>query len=115
MAAGPPENAAKKLRGDLGRAAQSFEEWRCFLLLEVGEVDALANVEWGPAAIADEIGGRGDADEAESDAIELGAGGALVVEGTDGGEEFVGGEGKTAHEINLVDERSRFFRGWRGQ
>ena len=67
-------------------------------------MDALANVERGPAAIADEIAGSGYADEAESDAIEFGIGGALVVEGADGGEKLVGGKRKTAHEIDFVDE-----------
>src|SRR5438552_553552 len=71
---------------------------------EVGEFDALADVERCGAGISDQVGGSGDTQQAEGEAAEVGIFGPSVVAFSDTGEELIGGEGEAADGVDLVDE-----------
>ena len=70
---------------------------------EVGQLDAVADVERRAGRVLDQIAGRGDADQHERQPLQLGLRGALLVEEADCGEEIVG-EIEPQRRVDLVDE-----------
>ena len=77
---------------------------------EVGEFDAPADVEGRGAGVADEVGGSGDTQQAEGEAVEVGIFGPSVVALSDAGEELIGGEGQAADGIDLIHEDHQLAR-----
>ena len=69
----------------------------------------MADVEWRPRRVLDQIVRRGHADQHERDPFQLGVEGAVLIQETDGGKEIVG-EIEPQRGVDLVDEQHQPFR-----
>src|SRR5256714_1857113 len=104
MAARPIEHAAQQVLTGTRLATEARGERSRFLLGEVGQLDSASDVEGRGARVAYEVGGRGDAEQAEGEARELRLLSPAVVELAYRGEELVGREREAAHRVYLVNE-----------
>lgn len=112
MAARPVENAFEQcLRFPVSLSpalpfspSQSFRQRRGFRVGKVIQLDAPSDVEGRHAGVTDQVGGCGDAEEAEGEAVELRVLRASVVALANRGEELVGGEGQAADDVDFVNE-----------
>src|SRR5262245_17847489 len=97
------QDAAQRLFAALfGRSQPSGQRLGLFES-EIGQVNAMADVERGARGVFDQVGRAGDAEQYEAHAVVFRFGCASVVTGADGGEEIVG-EGQLDGRVNLVNE-----------
>src|SRR5207253_6368913 len=102
MTARPVEHASKERRAEILFAAEPRGERKRLVLVEVRKLYPLPDVEGSGARVFDEVGGRGDAEQAEREATQLRVFRTSVVELSKGREELVGREGQASHRVNLV-------------
>ncbi len=91
---------------------QALLEYLGVFPVELAQGNSLADVEGSPTAVLDQIGGRGHAEEDESQLLISGIGCASVVDKPDSGEKVVG-KVEVQRGVYLVhkdDHRSRHFR-----
>ena len=106
VAARPPEDPVDQVGGPAGRQRQATGQRRRFLLGEVGELDAVADIERRARRVLDQIVGGGDADEDERDPLQLRVQGPGLIEKADRRVEVVG-EIEAQRRVDLVDEEDQ--------
>ena len=104
LSSGPMKYATQEESAGLGIGAEPLGQRQAFGFSEVVDFDAAADIEGSQARIPDEIGGCGNAEQAEGEPVEAGILRAAVVTFADGGEELVGGKGEAADGIDFIDE-----------
>src|SRR5579872_6479111 len=97
VAARPVQDALQQSLTDELLAVQARLQDGRFLRREIRQIDASSDVERRQVRILDQIGGRSAAQQAEGQAVEVRLKGAPIVEGANGGEEIVRGEGKATN------------------
>jgi hypothetical protein len=101
---GPVEDAVEQHAPFRRLGGETARKRGGLVIAEVDELDSTPDVERSGARVADEVGRRCDAEQAERQALELWRLRASVEGLADAGEELVGGEGEAAHGVDLVDE-----------
>ena len=116
MAMRPIENSIQQSRRILSASAgrdHALGKGLGFGSCEVVELDAAADVEWSGIGVGNQLIGRGDTEQAESEAAELGFANAAVVTFADGREEFVCVKGQAFDSVDFIDKNNqsrRYFR-----
>ena len=105
----PVVDSLEQLGAVPARRVQGGRELPCLIEGEVGKVEAGADVEGGDLGVAHELARCGDSHEAEGQPLEPDGFGAPIVAIADRAEELVGGKGKGAHEVDLVDEHDEWL------
>src|ERR1044072_260626 len=105
MPARPIEHAAEQRRAELLFPAQPGGERTRLVLVEVGKLYPLADVEGRRPRVLDEVGGGCDTEQAEREGLEVRILRAAVVEFAQRSEELVRREREAAHSVYLVDEK----------
>src|SRR5581483_7398969 len=104
MAARPIQNARDQWLHLFRNTAQALCQWRSFLWSEICKLNAASDVERGGAGIANQIGRRGDAQKAESQASKLRILRAAVVELANSCKELIRRKWKATYGIDLIDK-----------
>jgi hypothetical protein len=104
VAARPVEHAPDERLAEPRVAAEAGGEGARLRLVEVRQLDPLPDVEGRGARVLDEVGGRGDAEQAERQAAQLRVFRAPVVELAQRREELVGREREAPDGVDLVHE-----------
>ena len=110
MSTGPAQDPGNEIAPDRRRHRQVRDECRRFVECEVGQLDAVADVEWRPRGILDQIGGCGDADEHEGQTLEIGVRRPALIQETDRGKEVIS-EIEPQRGVDLVDEEHQIASG----
>ena len=104
MAAGPVEDCIEQPhRVRAGRRQTTFQR-RELWSLEVGQVDAGADVERGNLFVANQIPRLRDTKKADAQALVLGVVGTGIIDRAYRRKEVVTAEGQRAHRIDLIDK-----------
>src|SRR5579872_132655 len=104
MSPGPVEDTPHQAAICLWIVPEAVLQEAGLFLGEVGEVNRPPDVEGGQADVLYEVGGSGDAEQAEGQALPVRVQGAGVVAEADGREELVRRERQAADVVDLIHE-----------
>src|SRR4051794_14432678 len=102
MAARPVNGSLQQLRAVPPAGVEARGECGCLLQLEIVQLDTPADVEGRHVHVLNQIRGRGEAEQAECEALKLWLAVSAVVTGPDSGEELTRREWQASRHIDLV-------------